>query len=113
MAWHDVDGNIFPNEEAAREHALENMTTSDYVAFCPLTMSQILEKLWTYYPALWAVLAGAAFEDELFDTEEAYFQDHYWEDEDEDEDEDDDYEPYSNYSYNEVQEEYERNAGGL
>ena len=109
MPWKDVDGNIFPNEDEAREHALENMVVSDYVIYCPLTMSQILEKIWTYYPGIWERLAEA-FEDELYEVENEYFLDHYWEEDDDDED---DYETASNYSYNEVQEEYERNAGGL
>lgn len=112
MAWKDVDGNIFPNEEAAREHALENMVASDYVAFCPLTMSQILEKLWTYYPGLWEQLAETAFNDELSETENEYFQSNYWE-EDEEPDYNDENESHSHYSYEKVQEEYERNARGL
>lgn len=111
MAWKDVDGNIFPNEEAAREHALENMIASDYVAFCPLSLSQILERLWTYYPAIWAELAETAFEDELYDIENEYFQSNYWEEEDEEPDYNEN-ESHSNYSYDEVQEEYERNARG-
>lgn len=79
-------GDIFENEEAARQDMLDNMTHEDYASY--------LEQRFSYEDMLrWAFQHNffEEHEDLIYEAEEEFFNDWYEEYEDEEEEEEEDF----------------------